>query len=136
METSTRYFNDYDIYESKSCFFRQGVETREQKVDIKLEQPFFTEESFKPDEPEPVVKTLDEFIFLYSTIQEQPQPQPQPQPEFEKQVFGPRKPFYLEYSSEYTSRSFLDTKASMYSAREQQARRSPMYTLGVKELNY
>ena len=134
METSTRYFNDYDIYESKSCFFRQGVETREQKVDIKLEQPFFTEESFKPDEPEPVVKTLDEFIFLYSTIQEQPRPQPQP--EFEKQVFGPRKPFYLEYSSEYTSRSFLDTKASMYSAREQQARRSPMYTLGVKELNY
>ena len=99
-----------------------------------MEQPFFTEESFKPDEPEPVVKTLDELIFLYSTIQEQYQPQPQP--EFEKQVFGPRKPFYLEYSSEYTSRSFLDTKASMYSAREQQARRSPMYTLGVKELNY
>ena len=135
METSTRYFNDYDIYESKSCFFRQGVETREQKVDIKLEQPFFTEESFKPDEPEPVVKTLDEFIFLYSTIQEQPQ-QSQAQPEFEKQVFGPRKPFYLEYSSEYTSRSFLDTKAkaSLYSAYWEQPAR--MYRSGVKELNY
>ena len=131
METSTRYFNDYDIYESKSCFFRQGVP--EKQTEVKLEQPFFTEESFKPDEPEPVVKSLDELVFLYSTIQEQPQ-QSQAQPEFEKQVFGPRKPFYLEYSSEYTSRSFLDTKASMYSAYWKQPAR--MYRSGVKELNY
>lgn len=133
METSTRYFNDYDIYESKSCFFRQGVP--EKQTEVKLEQPFFTEESFKPDEPEPVVKSLDELVFLYSTIQEQPQ-QSQAQPEFEKQVFGPRKPFYLEYSSEYTSRSFLDTKAkaSLYSPYWEQPAR--MYRSGVKELNY
>lgn len=136
METSTRYFNDYDIYEPKSCFFRQ-VETREQKVDIKLEQPFFTEESFKPDEPEPVEKSLDEFIFLYSSsMYESKNPQahpPQPQ-QFERQVFAPRKPLYREYSNEYTSRSFLEMKASMYSGYYSRQESASMYRRGVKEL--
>jgi hypothetical protein len=69
METSTKYFNDYyDPYESKSCFFKQTDSVQEKPAfEAKLEQPFFTEESFKPDEPKQVVKSFDEFCFLFST---------------------------------------------------------------------
>jgi hypothetical protein len=68
METSTKYFNDYDPYESKSCFFKQQDSVQEKPAfEAKLEQPFFTEESFKTEEPKQVVKSFDEFCFLFST---------------------------------------------------------------------
>ena len=122
MENSTKYFNDYDIYESKSCFFKQGVDTLNQSAsDIKLEQPFFTEDDFKPDQPEEVVKTLDELIFLYSTINTQPQPQVQPrqspaQLQHQSTFLRKRKPF----QSEYYSSDYLDEKAKFYTELKRQ----------------
>lgn len=103
MENSTKYFNDYDIYESKSCFFKREVDSSN--------QPFFTEDDFKPDQPEEVVKSFDELVFLYSTMnlqQEQPQPQ-QVQPQ---QSLLRRRKYYFE--SEYSG-DYLDMKVKLYS---------------------